>query len=89
MTYINSSFPHPNVLLLSLARPPVNAFSEPFWRELGETVDAASQNDEVRVVVLASQVDKGFTAGLDCESSEVAGGSYPLRDADGRVGGSR
>lgn len=45
----------------------MNAFSEPFWRELGHTLDAASQDDNVRVVVLASELDKGFTAGLDCQ----------------------
>jgi len=70
-TFIASSRPSPHVLLLSLARPPVNAFSEPFWRELGDTFKAAGRDDDVRVVVLASDVEKGFTAGLDRESFAV------------------
>ncbi|KAL7416759.1 ClpP/crotonase [Mrakia frigida] len=84
-TFIASSRPSPHVLLLSLARPPVNAFSEAFWRELGDTFKAAGRDDDVRVVVLASDVEKGFTAGLDLMSANGEIGAYgrvdPARSA--------
>jgi delta(3,5)-delta(2,4)-dienoyl-CoA isomerase len=70
---------HGNVLLLTLSRPPMNAFNEPFWRALSACFsairdqqpiphDTAEDHDEIRVVVLASGMDKAFTAGLDRSS---------------------
>lgn len=55
------------VALVHLNRAPVNAFNEVFWRELGETFVRLSRSPSVRCVVLASQLDKVFTAGLDLE----------------------
>lgn len=61
---ILAAYAAPNVLLLSLARAPVNAFNDDLWHELREVFDAASEDPDVRVVVLAS-TGKLFTAGLD------------------------
>ncbi|KAG9121864.1 hypothetical protein FRC07_001998, partial [Ceratobasidium sp. 392] len=54
-----------SVLLVELNRAPVNAFNQPFWEELGATFDAISRDGSIRAVVLASSLDKIFTAGLD------------------------
>ncbi|KAG8708055.1 hypothetical protein FRC08_000133 [Ceratobasidium sp. 394] len=54
-----------SVLLVELDRAPVNAFNQPFWEELGATFDKISRDGSVRAVVLASSLDKIFTAGLD------------------------
>ena len=45
--------------------PPVNAFNEAFWRELGSVFGSIAKDGDVRVVVLASALPKLFTAGLD------------------------
>lgn len=45
--------------------PPVNAFNEAFWRELGLVFGNIAKDGDVRVVVLASALPKLFTAGLD------------------------
>jgi enoyl-CoA hydratase/carnithine racemase len=45
--------------------PPVNAFNENFWRELGSVFGSIAKDGNVRVVVLASALPKLFTAGLD------------------------
>jgi len=63
--FINSSTPSAGVLLLELCRPPVNAFTDPFWEELGATFDKCSLDGDIKVVVLASNSPKAFTAGLD------------------------
>jgi enoyl-CoA hydratase/carnithine racemase len=62
---IKATFPSPGVLLLTLARPPVNAFNNSLWFELGASFDVASVDPEVRAVVLNSDLEKVFTAGLD------------------------
>lgn len=43
--------------------------SNPFsvWREYSEVFGKIGLEDDVRVVVLASGLDKLFTAGLDCK----------------------
>lgn len=64
-TLVNASFPSPAVLLLSINRPPVNALNTALWVEIGKSCDVASTDNEVRCVVLASAVEKMFTAGLD------------------------
>lgn len=45
--------------------PPVNAFNDAFWRELGSVFRSIAKDGGVRVVVLASTLPKLFTAGLD------------------------
>jgi len=39
------------------------------WREYSEVFEKAGLENDVRVVVLASGLDKLFTAGLDCKYS--------------------
>ncbi|KAI5478679.1 delta(3,5)-Delta(2,4)-dienoyl-CoA isomerase [Pseudohyphozyma bogoriensis] len=81
--HILTSFPSPHVLLLSLHRTPVNAFNDALWTELGQCADVASEDDAVRVVVLASGIDKVWTAGLDLRESSLTSmeGSDPSRTA--------
>ena len=45
---------------LSLRSPPR------FWTELGNVFDKLGEEPAVRVVVLASALDKLFSAGIDC-----------------------
>ncbi|KPV71716.1 uncharacterized protein RHOBADRAFT_56340, partial [Rhodotorula graminis WP1] len=73
---INATFPSGGVLVLALARPPVNAFSTDLFRQLDDVFRAASTDNDVRCVVLTSDVAKGFTAGLDLHSSDL------MRQAD-------
>ena len=39
------------------------------WREYATVFEKVSLEDDVRVVVLASGLDKLFTAGVDCKSA--------------------
>ncbi|GAA6026696.1 hypothetical protein JCM8202_005617 [Rhodotorula sphaerocarpa] len=66
---IECSFPHEHVLLLLLNRPPVNAYSDELSTELRHHFEHASRDPAVRAVVLASSVQKGFTAGLDLHAA--------------------
>ena len=50
---------------LEYNRPPVNAFTREMVDETHEAIAAAIANPEVRVLVLASAVDKYFSAGAD------------------------
>ncbi|GAA5898526.1 hypothetical protein JCM5296_006486 [Sporobolomyces johnsonii] len=79
---IQATFPTPNVLLLSLNRPPVNAFNSALWAELPDHFNRASADPDVRCVVVASPLDKGFTAGLDLTDSSLhKTGDDPARTA--------
>ncbi|KAJ3480669.1 hypothetical protein NLI96_g8186 [Meripilus lineatus] len=62
---IQVSSPSPHVLLVELARAPVNAFNKPFWVEYGKVFEKISREQDVRAVVLASSLPKVFSAGLD------------------------
>jgi len=64
---ITASFPSEGVLVVSLSRTPVNALHTLFWLEIGRVFRLASSDPHVRCVVLASAVDKAFTAGLDLQ----------------------
>ncbi|KAL8280773.1 hypothetical protein RQP46_006777 [Phenoliferia psychrophenolica] len=79
---ILASYASKHVLLLSLNRAPVNAFDDSLWHELGAHFDAASEDNDVRVIVLAS-AGRIFTAGLDLMSSGLTSmnGSDPARTA--------
>ena len=41
------------------------------WREYSEVFEKVGLEDDVRVVVLASGLDKLFTAGLDCKCATL------------------
>ncbi|KAF9644685.1 ClpP/crotonase [Thelephora ganbajun] len=67
--YFQVSVPTPHVYLIQVNRAPVNAFNESVWREYSKVFEKISLEDDVRVIVLASGLDKLFTAGLDCKSA--------------------
>ncbi|GAA6044177.1 hypothetical protein JCM8097_007222 [Rhodosporidiobolus ruineniae] len=64
-TWITASRPSPGVLLLLLTRPKVNAFNTDLFLLLRDAFQAASDDPEVRCVVLGSGNEKVWTAGLD------------------------
>jgi enoyl-CoA hydratase/carnithine racemase len=64
--HVHPSFDSPRVLTLTISRPPVNAFDTALWRELRAAFhEVETLGREVRAIVLVSDVDSGFTAGLD------------------------
>ncbi|KAI0756167.1 ClpP/crotonase [Daedaleopsis nitida] len=80
-TFVKVSSPSPHVALVELSRGPVNAFSNPFWTELGRTFDAISEDGSIRAVVLASALPKLFSAGIDFSALSLGQGSDPARTA--------
>ncbi len=59
------------VLTITMNRPEVlNAFNDAMLEELGETIDAAAQDDAVRCVVLTG-AGRGFGSGQDLRSFAV------------------
>ncbi|KZV88165.1 ClpP/crotonase [Exidia glandulosa HHB12029] len=63
--FLKATFPTQHVLLLEFNRPPVNAFHEEFWLEMGAIFRKVDRDGDIRVVVLASALPKLFTAGID------------------------
>ncbi len=53
--------------IITLNRPPVNAYNDQFMRELGSAVEAARADEEVRAVIVRSALDNFFSAGADLE----------------------
>ncbi|OAV88429.1 hypothetical protein PTTG_04066 [Puccinia triticina 1-1 BBBD Race 1] len=62
--FIVADWPSSAVLRLSLNRPPLNAFSSPFWSSLGANFAKVRHDPDVRAVILCSST-RAFTAGLD------------------------
>ena len=56
-----------HIATITLARPPLNAFSIAFLDEIIAALRRAGADPEVRVVVLASDIPKMFCAGLDLD----------------------
>ena len=56
-----------HIATLTLARPPLNAFSIAFLDEIIAALRAAAAHEEVRAIVLASGVEGMFCAGLDLD----------------------
>lgn len=77
---INATFPSDGVLVLALARPPVNAFSTDLFHQLEQVFRVASGDNDVHCVVLTSDVAKGFTAGLDLQCVSRLPSSFPPPD---------
>ncbi|KAI0697473.1 ClpP/crotonase [Cytidiella melzeri] len=63
--FVKVSTPEPHILLVELARKPVNSFTDEFWEEFGEVFDKICVEPDVRVVILASALPKLFSAGID------------------------
>src|SRR4051812_29082827 len=53
---------------VTLDKPPANSYDKDFMDELGEAVDAAASDGEVRVVILRSASKKFFSAGADIKA---------------------
>ncbi|KAI0736029.1 ClpP/crotonase [Earliella scabrosa] len=66
--WVKVSTPASHVALVELSRNPVNALHQLFWTELGDVFDKLGEEPAVRVVVLASALDKLFSAGIDFSS---------------------
>jgi enoyl-CoA hydratase len=70
------STPRPGVLLVKLNRPrALNALSRELLKELGEALTEATQNDDVRCVVLTGN-ERAFSAGADIK--EMPDGGIPM-----------
>ena len=53
---------------LTLARPPANSYDMAFVEELGAGVDECASDDDVRVVVMRSGLERFFSAGADIKA---------------------
>ncbi|KAF9043171.1 Delta2-dienoyl-CoA-isomerase [Panaeolus papilionaceus] len=70
--------PYPHVLLVELARAPVNAFNTEFWQAYGRLFDSLTDDGyDVRALVLSSAFPKIFTAGLDLSEAASLGPDNP------------
>jgi Delta3,5-Delta2,4-dienoyl-CoA isomerase len=63
--FVSATFPSEGVLLLNINRPPLNCLNTALWLEIGQACTVAGRDPDVRCIVLASEVEKLFTAGLD------------------------
>ncbi|KAF5391064.1 hypothetical protein D9757_003095 [Collybiopsis confluens] len=72
--WINVYEPFPHILLVELARDPVNAVCTEFWQAYGKLFDSIPENTpDVRALVLSSAFPEIFSAGLDLiEAGQVA-----------------
>ncbi len=57
--------------VIVLDRPPANAYDYDFLREFGAAVDDARVDEEIRAVVVASALEKFFSAGADLKAFEA------------------
>ena len=55
------------IAIISLNRPPVNALSKRLLEELITALESLRQDDNVRVIIITSALEKVFCAGLDLE----------------------
>jgi len=55
----------PGVMVVTMNRPPANALGEPILDGLHAAIDAAEAAGDVKVVVIASELDGFFAAGAD------------------------
>ncbi|KAF7318162.1 Delta-2 dienoyl-CoA isomerase [Mycena chlorophos] len=84
--WITVSEPVPHVLHIELARKPVNAFSNEYWRAYGALFQRlATEGRDVRVAVVSSGIAKMFTAGIDfAAAGDIAqGGLSDVEALDG------
>ena len=58
---------------IRLNRAPVNAIDLPFLQEIVQAIQAARNDPEVKVVMLASRMKGYFSAGLDLKELELSG----------------
>jgi enoyl-CoA hydratase/carnithine racemase len=61
-----------HIVTVTLNRPQkLNAFTKPMWRELGETIAALSEDDEVRCIIVRGAGEKAFSPGNDISEFET------------------
>jgi enoyl-CoA hydratase len=56
---------------ITLDKPPANSYDLEYVQELGEAVDEAAADDEVKVVILRSASEKFFCAGADIKAFQA------------------
>jgi len=56
---------------ITLDKPPANSYDLEYVQELGEAVQAAAADDEVKVVILQSASEKFFSAGADVKAFQA------------------
>jgi enoyl-CoA hydratase/carnithine racemase len=56
---------------ITLDKPPANSYDLEVVQELGEAVDAAAADDEVKVVILRSASEKFYCAGADIKAFQA------------------
>jgi enoyl-CoA hydratase/carnithine racemase len=56
---------------ITLDKPPANSYDLEYVQELGEAVQAAAADDEVKVVILRSASEKFFSAGADVKAFQA------------------
>jgi enoyl-CoA hydratase/carnithine racemase len=56
---------------ITLDKPPANSYDLEYVQELGEAVQAAAADDEVKVVILRSASEKFFSAGADIKAFQA------------------
>lgn len=56
---------------ITLDKPPANSYDLEYVQELGEAVQAAADDDQVRVVILRSASEKFFSAGADIKAFQA------------------
>jgi len=69
------------IRLITLDQPPVNALTVRGWLDLAAALDAASADDQTRVVVLRA-TGKGFNAGVDIKEMQTTTGFEALLGAN-------
>jgi enoyl-CoA hydratase len=63
----------------------LNALTKPMWQELGETVNALSEDDEVRCIILRGAGEKSFSPGNDIAEFQTERANKEQAIAYGRV----
>ncbi|KAF7331493.1 Delta-2 dienoyl-CoA isomerase [Mycena kentingensis (nom. inval.)] len=68
----------PHVLHIELARKPVNAFPQDYWRAYGALFERlAAEGRDVRAAVVSSALPKLFTAGIDfADAAKISSGGF-------------
>ena len=78
---ITSELRDDGIRLITVDQPPVNALNVQGWFDLAAAFDAASANEETRVVVLGA-TGKGFNAGVDIKEMQATSGFEALVGAN-------
>jgi enoyl-CoA hydratase len=66
---------HNGVAVITLSRPPLNILTWDFRTEIAEKIEQCANDNQVRVIVVGSGVDKAFSAGADIK--EFADSMHP------------